>query len=142
MPLPQPTPGLVVHFDYLWRYEHEQGEESGSKRRPCVLVVAVINKDGQTEVVVAPITHKEPLPGQGVEIPLRVKSSLGLDDLRSWVIVDDLNTFTWPGENLYPIPGSPPGTYDYGFVPPLLLERIRTGIEAADSMKVATKRVG
>ena len=35
-----PEPGLVIRFVYLCR-EHEAGEESGRKIRPCLIVVAV-----------------------------------------------------------------------------------------------------
>jgi len=33
--------GLVIPFVYLWRREHEAGEESGRKIRPLLIVVAV-----------------------------------------------------------------------------------------------------
>ena len=70
MPLPKPQPGLVIAYEYLWR--HEAGRDHGSKVRPCAIVVAVENKSGATEVVVAPITHLEPMPpSQGIEIPPR-----------------------------------------------------------------------
>lgn len=127
MPLPRPVPGLVIHYEYLWRQEHKRGEERGEKTRPCAIVVGVGN--GNSEVVVAPITHAEPLPpSEGIEIPAKVKRHLGLDNRRSWVIVTDLNSFTWPGIDLYPVPNSPPGTYDYGFLPPALFEQIRDRI--------------
>jgi hypothetical protein len=41
MPLPRPEPGLVIHFGYLWRHEHEAGQEDGSTSRPCLIVMAV-----------------------------------------------------------------------------------------------------
>jgi hypothetical protein len=141
MPLPPPTPGLVIHYEYLWRHESEQGEERGLKRRPCAIVVAVAAASGEIETVVAPITHSEPIrPSEGVEIPPRVKASLRLDSQRSWVIVTDLNAFIWPGIDVYPVPNTPLGTYEYGYLPPRLFEVIRNRISALSSMKMATRR--
>ena len=141
MPLPQPEPGLVIHYEYLWRHESERGEEQGAKRRPCAIVVAVSTESGQIDTVVAPITHSEPVPpSEGIEIPHRVKDSLGLDSERSWVIVTDLNSFVWPGVDVYPVPNSPPGTYAYGRLPPKLFEAIRTRIDEIASLPTATQR--
>jgi hypothetical protein len=94
--LPRPEPGLVIAYDYLWRHEHEAGRDYGCKIRPCAIVVAVENNSGATEVVMAPIMHLEPMPpSQDIEIPSKVKQHLGLDHDRSWVILNDLNVFTW-----------------------------------------------
>jgi hypothetical protein len=121
VPLPKPEAGLVIRYEYLWRNEVAAGADTGTKQRPCAIVVAVTNAAGITSVVVAPITHIEPMPpARGIEIPPRVKRHLGLDAERSWMVASDLNTFIWPGVDLYPIPGSPPGTFDYGLLPPLL----------------------
>jgi hypothetical protein len=131
MPLPKPEPGLVIHYEYLWRHEYQRGEIEGRKLRPCAIVVAVHNGDGELEAVVAPITHLEPIaPAEGVEIPLRVKRHLGLDEKRSWIIVTDLNAFFWPGADIHHVPGAAPGTFAYGFLPPILFERVRALIEA------------
>jgi hypothetical protein len=141
MPLPRPEPGLVIHYEYLWRHESEDGADSGSKKRPCAIIVAVTGETGEIETVVAPITHTEPrLPSEGVEIPLRVKRHLGLDDQRSWVIVTDLNVFLWPGVDLYPVPKTPQGTYEYGLLPPRLFDQIRQRIIQIGSTKRATRR--
>jgi len=92
-------------------------------------VGAVENKSGATEVVVAPITHLQPMPpSQGIELPAKVKQHLGLDHDRSWVIVNDLNVFTWPGFDLHPVPNAGSGIYHYGLLPPklhrVIVERI------------------
>lgn len=141
MPLPQPEPGLVIHYEYLWRYENAQGEERGAKRRPCAIVVAVTIASGEIQAIVAPITHTEPRPpSEGVELPPRVKQDLGLDTRRSWVIVTDLNAFIWPGIDIHRVPASPPGTFEYGYLPPRLFEVIRTRIVVLGSVGLATKR--
>ena len=141
MPLPKPEPGLVIHYEYLWRHERAAGQDQGSKKRPCAIIVAVATKAGATEVVVAPITHSEPVPpSEGIEIPLKVKQHLGLDDQRSWVVVTDLNAFNWPGFDLHPVPNSPPGTFDYGFLPPKLHQQIVERIKQVGGTGLATNR--
>jgi len=131
----------VIHYEYLWDHERTGGEERGLKRRPCAIVVALRDEAGEIRTLVAPITHKEPVPpAEGIEIPSRVKRSLALDGQRSWVIVTDLNSFTWPGIDVYPVPSSPPGTFDYGYLPPILFEQIRKRIEEIGSAAAATAR--
>ena len=72
----------------------------------------------------APITHSPPHdPRVAIEIPTRVKRHLGLDSERSWVILDELNVFRWPGYDLRPIPDKD-GRYDYGLLPPKFFESI------------------
>ena len=56
------------------------------------------------------------------------------------VIVTDLNVFIWPGIDIFPVPRMPSGTYAYGFLPPLLFERIRERIMAIGSAGTATRR--
>ena len=62
MALPSPKPGLVIHYEYLWRHEHEAGRDEGIKRRPCAIVLALVEANGRTSVVVAPMTHAAPQP--------------------------------------------------------------------------------
>lgn len=56
-------------------------------------------------------------------MPTRVKEHLGLDHERSWVILDELNIFTWPGFDLRPAKDRG-GRIDYGFLPPKFFERL------------------
>jgi hypothetical protein len=105
---PEPEAGLVVSYSYLWKEEEERGQVEGRKDRPCAIVLAVDDPDpkvdGRTQVAVAPITHSPPHdPNVAVEIPSRVKEHLGLDSERSWVILEEVNIFTWPGFDLRPI---------------------------------------
>jgi hypothetical protein len=91
-------------------------------------VLSVEKHDSGTQVTVAPITHSPPSSGTPcLEIPLRVKQHLGLDDGRSWVVLDEVNQFVWPGYDLRPVPGKQ-GEMAYGFLPPRLFDQIRTGI--------------
>jgi hypothetical protein len=139
MPLPTPEPGLVISYEFLWSHEYAAGDEHGEKRRPCAIILAIRTSEGQTSVTVAPMTHRQPdVAAEGIEIPSRVKASLGLDARRSWIIIAELNEFVWPGLDLCPVPGGRPDQYDYGFLPPVLFDQIRAAILALDE---AMKRV-
>lgn len=128
MAFPVPEVGLVVSFAYLWSYEQQSGSTEGAKNRPCVIVTAVEEVEGQAVVTVSPITHSQPEDASsGIEIPSRVKSHLGLDGERSWVILTEVNRFTWPGYDLRPIAAGD-SRVDYGFLPPALFDQIKAGI--------------
>lgn len=121
---PEPQVGLVISFSYLWSEEAERGAVEGRKDRPCAIVLALENSQAETgkqkQVAVVPITHTPPRDlNVAIEIPLRVKKHLGLDSERSWVILDELNVFTWPGYDLRPLKDRD-GRIDYGFLPPKL----------------------
>jgi hypothetical protein len=123
-PTPAPAPGLVIHYDYLWRRQHAEGIENAAYPRPCVVVIAVQSRVRDAlRVLVAPITHSAPRPGQSViALPPRVKQSLGLDSERSWIVVDEANEFDWPGYDVRP---DRSGRTVYGFLPPKLYEQVR-----------------
>lgn len=126
MALPEPELGLVISYSYLWRQDSEAGLSEGTKDRPCAIVLIVRAAEGESApvVTVAPITHLPPRdPSVAIEIPARVKQHLGLDDERSWIVLDDYNEFAWPGFDLRPI-SSTRGRYDYGFLPPALFDAI------------------
>ena len=124
MPIPNPEPGLVISYTYLWHNEHEAGRDEGQKDRPSVIVLAVERKaDGATVVTVLPITHSAPVdPALAVEIPMPIKQHLGLDDDPSWIIVSEGNEFIWPGYDLRKLPHS--DRYDYGFLPPRFFDQV------------------
>jgi hypothetical protein len=124
MAIPDPEPGLVVHFNYLWSSEFDRGREEARYPRPCAIVLSYRRTaDGATIAMLAPITHSEPRRGdRAIEIPQAVKKQLGLDDLRSWVMVDEVNETAWPG---YDLQTNAQGQYAYGFIPPTLFRRIK-----------------
>ena len=130
MALPDPQPGLVISYLYLWHHEHNAGRDEGTKSRPCVIVLAVEKPaDGSIMVRVAPITHSPPRTA-AMEIPRAVKRHLTLDDERSWIILDEINEFAWPGFDLRPIPPSR-DRFTYGFLPPRLFEQLMTNLAQA-----------
>ena len=126
--LPEPEVGLVISYSYLWKEEEERGLVEGRKDRPCAIVLAIHHPDPEAgrhkQVAVAPITHSSPQDlTAAVEIPLRVKQHLGLDSERSWVILDEVNVFTWPGFDLRPIRRGA-DRIDYGLLPPKLFDQL------------------
>jgi hypothetical protein len=119
----------VIGFSYLWAREHQQGAEEGRKDRPCAIVAAQQIVAGREVVTVVPITHVPPAdPAEAIELPATLKTHLGMDDERSWVIVTETNDFLWPGPDLRPIPGSVPPRIDYGMLPPRFFAVLRDRI--------------
>jgi hypothetical protein len=117
--LPNPEPGLVIHYSYLWEREAAEGLEEGSKDRPCAIVAAVIADDMGTRVVVVPISHRPPdAETIAIEIPAAIKQLIGLDASRSWIVVSDANDFNWAGPDIRPRPGSDMASVAYGMLPP------------------------
>ncbi len=107
MPIPTPEPGLVISYAYLWHHEHLSGAEEGRKNRPAVVTLVTRQKAGDAlEVTVLPITHRAPLdPEWAIEIPQAVKRHLGLNSLRSWIVVAEGNEFLWPATTCARLPG-------------------------------------
>jgi hypothetical protein len=122
--LPDPKAGLVVRYDYLWSREAAAGRSQGKDRPTCI----VATSDSLTSpryVVLLPITHSPPdADSIGMEIPIKVKQAIGLDDVPSWVIVSEHNIDEWPNAGLSPVPGKA-GVFAYGFIPPGLFAQIK-----------------
>jgi hypothetical protein len=125
---PEPKAGLVISYAYLWSEESESGQVEGRKDRPCAIILAIDDPQPgggkRRHIAVAPITHSPPRdPNVAIEIPRRVKENLGLDSERSWVVLDEINEFTWPGFDLRPTKRDD-SRVDYGFLPPKLFDRL------------------
>lgn len=140
MALPEPKPGLVIRYDYLWSREAAIGRDQG-KDRPAWLVAASDSTTMPRFVVILPITHTAPAGDTiGIEIPSRVRQTIGLNDTTSWVIVSEHNVDEWPNGSLTTIPGRP-GTFSYGFVPPGLFAQIKARfLELSEQGRVAGVR--
>ena len=132
MKFPDPHPGLVMSYAYLWSDEHDSGREEGAKDRPCAIVIArrVAQEHaskGKTIVTVVPVTHTSPGDLKtAMEIPHALKKHLGLDAKRSWIVLGEVNEFLWPGPDLRPIARSRPDECVYGSLPPKFFLRMRT----------------
>jgi uncharacterized protein YifN (PemK superfamily) len=142
LPLPDPQPGLVIRYAYLWRSEAARGQEEGVKDRPCAVVLTAKREGDKTLVVVAPITHSAPQDSKAaLEIPPSVKTRLGLDQARSWIMTNDVNIFTWPGPDLRPVnPQNISDGFVYGHLPRQLaqaaVDGVRQRMRAEPSMAV------
>jgi hypothetical protein len=138
--IPDPKPGMIIRYDYLWSREASAGRDQG-KDRPTCLVAASDSLAKPRYVVLLPITHSEPRGNTvGIEIPARVKQAIGLDAEPSWVIISEHNVDEWPNAGLSQLPGNP-GIYSYGFIPPGLFKAIRAKfLELARSKQSQTVR--
>jgi hypothetical protein len=138
LPLPQPVPGLVIRYSYLWRSEYQRGQEEGVKDRPCAVVMAVTNDQGDDMVTVLPVTHAPPADRTlAVEIPHAVKRRLGLDDERSWVVLNEANRFAWPGPDLRMAENGNPDSVAYGLLPRALFKEISSRFGDAVEARLA-----
>jgi hypothetical protein len=135
---PEPAPGLVIRYSYLWAEEHKRGREEGVKDRPCAVILVAVSDDDERVVTVLPISHAPPVdPALAVEIPPSVKRRLRLDDERSWVVLIEANRFIWPGPDLRPSRPGDSASVGYGLLPFALFEEIRTKFIAAIRAKRA-----
>lgn len=126
MPLPKPHPGLVISYSYLWTSEAEQGQEEGIKNRPCAIVLSRQVIEDEHMVTVVAITHTPPDdPETAIELSPDLKQHLKLDDLPSWIVLDEVNHFIWPGPDLRPIPNSDPPSFSYGVLPPNFFRKMK-----------------
>ena len=131
----------MISYAYLWAREAAKGRDDAVKDRPVVVTVARIEREGRTEIVVAPVTHSEPQADEdGLELPPSVKQQLGLDRERSWIITSELNRFVWPGPDVRVAPGKSQPLYDA--IPERLFDQLRVAVHKhvkAGRLKV-TKR--
>ncbi len=122
---------MVVRFSFLWSSEAKAGETEGRKDRPCVIVTAVKRiADGRLRVRVLPITHRPSEVARSVMVPPKVKRYLGLDADASWVVLDEVNEFIWPGVDLRPVSRAKPGVWTFGVLPSEIFDEIRSKLRA------------
>lgn len=131
----------MLRYGFVWRREFEAGHEEGRKDRPCTVVLSARTADGETRVYVLPVTHTPPVdPALAMEIPSAVKQHLQLDGERSWIVLDEINDFLWPGFDLRPVPGARPARSAYGMLPPRFFEEVRRALVALAAQR-RVKRV-
>jgi len=122
--LPEPVPGLVVRYNYLWYEDQMKGLSDGDKDRPCAIIIA---SKTTGKVTVVPITHSYPEPGEqhlSIEVPSDVARAIGLDDAVNYVRLGEVNRFKWPGDHLRPLPNDPTRIH-YGMIPRSFFDDIR-----------------
>lgn len=133
MRLPDPEPGLVVRYDFLWSRDAARGRTSSKDRPACI--VAALDEPGDPQLVVLlAITHAAPRADTiSMEIPVEVCRKLGLDETHSWIVLSEYNVDVWPSAGLMPIPGKPK-SFAYGFLPPNLFTRIKVAFREVHAM--------
>lgn len=95
------------------------------------MVIERRDAEGRSELMVVPVTTQTPArPDEGFEIPARVKSFLGLDADRCWIMTTELNRFRWPGPDLRPIVADGERTPVLGFIPQPLFDRVLAAVIA------------
>lgn len=131
MTWPEPRPGLVIRYSYLWEREAREGREEGVKDRPCAIILVLLREGEHPIVRVLPVTHAAPAdPADGLEIPPPTKQRLGLDSERSWVMLTEANDFIWPGPDLRPVANGDPSTVAYGVLPPGFMKVVRERLQS------------
>jgi hypothetical protein len=132
VPLPKtPFPGMVVRYSFLWSSEARAGETEGHKDRPCVIVTAIRRAaDGRLRVRVLPIAHVPSEEARSIAIPAKVKRHLGLDADASWIVLDEVNEFFWPGVDLRPVSRPKPGVWTFGVLPTEIFDEIQAKLRA------------
>src|SRR5690606_31919141 len=90
------------------------------------------------KVYVLPITCCAPAdPADAVELPAVDRHLLGLAE-RSWVRIDQMNEFTWPGPDIAALPGAGNSRFlgDYGLIRPKTFETIRMAAAARRQARI------
>ncbi|MGB0696156.1 MAG: hypothetical protein ACPGOY_10945 [Rhodospirillaceae bacterium] len=123
----EPSNGLVIRYDFLWKSEDSKGQEHGIKDRPCAIILtSKPSEDGSRKVVVCPITHSTPKGGHSLEIPPKVSRHLGLDSQKSWIRTNEVNVFTWNrGQVPVGVTQASREKWEFGFIPSKLFYQLR-----------------
>ena len=130
---PRPRIGLVVNYSYLWTTEADGGRKEGVKDRPAAIVLARADLGPAEVAYVVPVTHTPPSASEipdKIEIPHRIKAHLGMDDKPSWVVVNEMNVFVWPGPDLRPVPKTDPPDCVYGILPASFFNDLKAAVAA------------
>lgn len=135
MGIPNPHVGLVINYEYLWKAEDKNGAEEGKKSRPSCIVASIKDEDdGDTIVLVLPITHSPQNQNEALKIPPDVKKIISLDDKDQWIVCSEINKFIWPSCDIKPVSSRKPEEYCYG--------TITTGFLQAIKIKMKTLKDG
>ena len=79
----------------------------------------------ETHVLVLAVTHTPPRDRlDAVPFPEAEKRRLGLDDIPTWIVATEANSFVWPGPDVRPVPGRSTGTWTYGQISSALLQLV------------------
>ncbi len=124
---PEPQPGQIIRFDYLWKREEERGAMQGMKDRPCVVLAkTTCEHTGAEAVIVCPITHSPPYEDQEcVRISKKDSRQMGLSKSEQWVKTDEANVVPWSDPGII---RATPTKWLFGRVPKYAFEAIRQSV--------------
>jgi hypothetical protein len=139
--IPDPVPGLLFRYGYLWLEEYRNNQIDPSKDRPACIAMRVTDKPNlglqvaggsrlePGDVIIFPITTRPPVTSGGsVELSVEEKGLCRLDPgSRSWLILSEFNADSWPNADISRIPGT--DRFAYGMAPPGLMRRIVRQLE-------------
>ena len=74
-----------------------------------------------------------------VEVPPDTKRQLGLDDERSWIVLDEANRFAWPGPDIRPFDTPKGRVISYSFLPFNSVRDRFLALDAAAQTKSVTR---
>lgn len=98
----KPPVGHLIAYEYVWASVFKARDE-GEKTYPVAVVAARHDLGPVSFAYVLAISHSPPRPGdRALQVPLKLKRHLGLDDGPSWIYTDQVNVFAWPGPDLRP----------------------------------------
>ena len=128
MTFPAPVPGLVIRYSFLWSREARTGATEGRKDRPCAIVVAIPKDEYRRHEGCRRSGNAQRSSGSNDLSTASGGSQnrFGAQSNSSWVCLDELNVFSWPGYDLRVISGT--DRIDYGHLPKSLFEAIRRGV--------------
>ena len=134
--VPDPVPGLIFRYGYLWLEEFRKQRTDPAKDRPACIAMQVVGSQNPNlpvagsaalapgDVIIFPITIQPPRFGDiAIELSADEKRLCRLDPASpSWLIVSEFNADSWPNPDLSLIPGT--NEIAYGLASPGLMKRI------------------
>lgn len=131
----------MIRYSYLWRSEHERGQDEGVKDRPCAIILVTAAADKEVLVTVLPVTHSPPKHhADAIKVPTATCRRLGLDDEPQWIVLAEANRFAWPGPDLRF--GGVAARVEFGYLPQRFFADVRDRFlqRAQSSRPPITKR--
>jgi hypothetical protein len=95
MKLPDPTPGLVIRFDYTLY------KDKLKKERTCAIVLADRYGHGCSNYAFISRYWEE---GHSLQVTKDLCKAMGLDEDINYVRLNEVNRFAWPSDLIKPLP--------------------------------------
>jgi hypothetical protein len=142
MKTPDPFPGLVIGYSYLWHHDYKLERDFSEKPATHGVVLSVEEEVGDKLVIVAALTDIKRRDTEGIELPEATRIRLGLPSPQYWIIISEVNRFVWPGPDLRSV--SALTENGLSAIPPALFETVKSAMRALskrDQLKAVTRMV-